>query len=109
MSGGGMIPSARPTAPQPMTGGLQQMQMLNQYRQGTPMNMLQNPTSQYGRSPFGSFGGMQRPMGYLPPALPTFDYAAQARQQAAAQAAAAPQPMTSATYLANLAQSNGGN
>lgn len=64
---------ASPQAGRPaLSGGLQQMQMLQEFRQGAGMQQLQamNPYT-------------PRPTQFLPQALPNFDYAAQLRQQQA--------------------------
>jgi hypothetical protein len=55
-----------------LSGGLQQMQMLQAFRQGAGMQQLQamNPYT-------------PRPTQFLPQALPNFDYAGQYRQQQA--------------------------
>ena len=80
-----------------LSGGLQQMQMLQAFRQGAGMQQLQamNPYT-------------PRPTQFLPQALPNFDYAGQYRAQqdaARAQALAAAQP---AAYIATGDGGNGG-
>lgn len=72
---------ASPQAGRPaLSGGLQQMQMLQAFRQSAGMQQLQamNPYT-------------PRPAQFLPQALPSFDYAAQFRQQQAQ--AKEPQPV----------------
>lgn len=97
---GGLWPTnaqgiASPQAGRPaLSGGLQQMQMLQAFRQGAGMQQLQQ------LNPF-----TPRPAQFLPQALPSFDYAAQFRQQ---QDAARTQPLAAA-QLAPVFNGDGGN